>query len=135
VVAAKHGAVPPEVLLGLEAAAEDDVASRRSVHDGEPEHDHDDFDSFWVPLPPIADVAALIERLTALARAHDILRLKGFAAVAGKASRLVVQGVGERFTTYFDRPWKDGEKQQGHLVVIGLKGLDRTAIEAAIASS
>ena len=135
VVPARFGALPPEVLLGLEAAAEDDVASRKSVHDGEPEHDHDDFDSFWVLLPPVADVPALVERLTALARQHDILRLKGFAAVAGKPTRLVIQGVGERFTTYFDRPWGEAEKQQGHLVVIGLKGLDRSAIETAIASS
>ena len=58
-------------------------------------------------------------------------RLKGFAAVEGKPSRLVVQGVGERFTTYFDRPWGD-EAPRGALVVIGLKGLDRPAIEAAI---
>ena len=132
VVAARHGAVPSEVLLGLQAAAEGDVQARKSVHDGEPEHDHDDFDSFWVPLPPVADVPALIEKLTDAARRHDILRLKGFAAVEGKPTRLVVQGVGERFTTYYDRPWSDGETRRGHLVVIGLKGLDRPAIAAAI---
>jgi cobalamin biosynthesis protein CobW len=43
----------------------------------------------------------------------------------------VVQGVGERFSTYFDRPW-GAEAPRGALVVIGLKGLDRSAIEAAI---
>jgi cobalamin biosynthesis protein CobW len=133
VVAARFGAVPSSVLLGLDAAAEDDVNSRKSVHDGEAEHDHDDFDSFWVPLPPVADVAALIEKLTEVSRHHDILRLKGFAAVEGKPTRLVIQGVGERFTTYFDRAWGD-EAPRGALVVIGLKGLDRPAIEAAIAA-
>ncbi len=132
IVAARFGAVPTEVLLGLGAAAEDDVNSRKSVHDGEAEHDHDDFDSFWVPLPPVTDVPALIAKLTDVARQHDILRLKGFAAVEGKPTRLVVQGVGERFNTYFDRPWRETETRQGHLVVIGLKGLDRPAIEAAI---
>jgi cobalamin biosynthesis protein CobW len=134
VVPARYGVVPPEVLLGLDAAAEDDVTSRKSVHDNEAEHDHDDFDSFWVALPAVADVPALVARLTAIARQHDILRLKGFAAVEGKPTRLVVQGVGERFTTYFDRPWGAAETQQGHLVVIGLKGLDRPAIEAAISA-
>jgi len=133
VIPARFGAVPAEVLLGLEAAAEDDVNTRKSVHDGEPEHDHDDFDSFWVKLPAVTDIATLTERLTEVARAHDILRLKGFAAVEGKPSRLVVQGVGERFTTYFDRPWGD-EAPRGALVVIGLKGLDRPAIEAAISA-
>ncbi len=131
VIPARFGAVPAAVLLGLEAAAEDDVESRKSVHDGEAEHDHDDFDSFWVTLPPIADAAALTDKLTAISRRFDILRLKGFAAVEGKPSRLVVQGVGERFSTYFDRPW-GAEAPRGALVVIGLKGLDRSAIEAAI---
>jgi len=132
VIPARFGEVPSSVLLGLEAAAEDDVDSRKSVHDGEPEHDHDDFDSFWVPLPPVANAATLVDRLTDVSRRFDILRLKGFAAVDGKPTRLVVQGVGERFTTYFDRPWGD-EAPRGALVVIGLKGLDRPAIEAAIA--
>jgi cobalamin biosynthesis protein CobW len=40
------------VLLGLQAAAEEDIASRRSHHDAEDgEHDHDDFASFAVQLP------------------------------------------------------------------------------------
>lgn len=132
VIPARFGEVPASVLLGLEAAAEDDVDTRKSVHDGEPEHDHDDFDSFWVPLPPVTNAAALVDRLTDVSRRFDILRLKGFAAVDGKPTRLVVQGVGERFTTYFDRPW-GAEAPRGALVVIGLKGLDRPAIEAAIA--
>jgi cobalamin biosynthesis protein CobW len=80
----------------------------------------------------VADPASLVERLAEIARRHDILRLKGFAAVDGKPARLVVQGVGERFTTYFDRPW-GAETPRGTLVVIGLKGLDRSAIEAEIA--
>jgi cobalamin biosynthesis protein CobW len=132
VIPARFGAIPSSVLLGLDAAAEDDYEQRKSVHDGEPEHDHDDFDSFWVPLPPVADAATLTGKLIELARRFDILRLKGFAAIAGKPSRLVVQGVGERFTTYFDRPWGE-EAPRGALVVIGLKGLDRPAIEAALA--
>ena len=46
--------------------------------------------------------------------------------------RLVVQGVGARFQQHFDRPWAPGEARQGHLVVIGERGLDRAAIAAAI---
>ena len=47
-IAARHGVVAPALLLGLDAAAEDDLASRPSHHDLEPEHDHDDFESFVV---------------------------------------------------------------------------------------
>jgi cobalamin biosynthesis protein CobW len=43
-----------------------------------------------------------------------------------------VQGVGPRFQRYFDRDWRAGEARRSELVVIGLKGLDRMAIESAI---
>ena len=46
--------------------------------------------------------------------------------------RHVVQAVGERVDRYYDRPWRPGEGTAGELVVIGLKGLDRAAIGAAV---
>ena len=133
-VKASFGELPASVLLGLGAAAEDDVAGRKSVHDGEGEHDHDDFDSFWLEIPEAASPAALVDRLKVVASRHDILRIKGFAAVAGKPMRLVVQGVGERFGHYFDRAWAPGEAVVGRLVVIGLKGIDQAAIRAELAA-
>jgi cobalamin biosynthesis protein CobW len=131
-VKASFGELPAAVLLGLGAAAEDDVAGRKSVHDGEGEHDHDDFDSFWLEIPEAASPAALVDRLKRVAGRHGILRIKGYAAVAGKPMRLVVQGVGERFGHYFDRAWGPHEAPLGRLVVIGLKGLDQAAIRAEI---
>jgi cobalamin biosynthesis protein CobW len=47
--------------------------------------------------------------------------------------RLVLQGVGGRLQHYYDRPWQQGEDKTSRLVVIGLKGLDRAAITAALA--
>ncbi|MGC9270586.1 cobalamin biosynthesis protein CobW [Acidiphilium sp.] len=132
-VAAQQGQLDPSVVFGLNAAAESDLASRPSHHDAlDGAHEHDDFESFAVALDPIAGVDSLIERLRAVAAAHDILRIKGFAAVAGKPMRLAVQGVGTRFTHHFDRPWATDESRRGHVVVIGLTGLDRAAIERAI---
>jgi cobalamin biosynthesis protein CobW len=58
--------------------------------------------------------------------------VKGFLDVPGRPRRQVVQGVGDRFQTYFDRPWRDGEQRRGALVVIGRTGLNRSAIERAI---
>jgi len=127
-----RGAIDPLVLLGLDQAAEDDLAARPSHHDAEEGHDHDDFESFALALPEIADPTALEVRLLAAITAHDILRLKGFLAVAGKEARGVVQAVGARIERYFDRPWRPGEARLSRLVVIGQKGLDRAAIEAAI---
>lgn len=131
IVPTRHGAAPLGVLLGLGAAAEDDLAARPSHHDTEPEHDHDDFDSFIIELAVITAPQALIARATAAAAEHDILRLKGFAAVSGKPMRLLIQGVGQRIEARFDRPWRPGEARTSRLVVIGRKGIDRTAITSA----
>src|SRR5271155_4102648 len=62
-VTAREGRVPPEVVLGLAAAAEDDLADRPSLHDLAAEHDHDDFESFLVTSGPVNDDAAFLARL------------------------------------------------------------------------
>ncbi len=128
-----QGALGIDVLLGLGAAAEDGIDERYSHHDTEEGHDHDDFESFSVDLGDIADPGALEILLAELTQAHDILRLKGFLHVPGKDMRHVVQGVGPRIQRYFDRPWGVGEERLSRLVVIGQRGIDRVAIEAALA--
>jgi cobalamin biosynthesis protein CobW len=132
-VPARHGRLDPAVLLGLGAAAEDDLAARPSHHDAmDGAHEHDDFESFVVSLPEVAAPEFLVERLQAVCAEHDILRVKGFAAVSGKPMRLAVQGVGARLQHAFDRPW--GATREGRLVVIGQRGLDRAAIAGALAA-
>jgi cobalamin biosynthesis protein CobW len=131
-VETRQGRVDPRVLLGLAAAAETDLDNRPSHHDAEPDHDHDDFESFVVSLPAADDPAALVARLANVARDFDVLRIKGFVEIAGKPMRLLVQGVGPRFQHHFDRAWKPGEPRASRLVVIGEKGLDRDAIVAAL---
>ncbi len=133
VVSTREGRIDPQIVLGLQAGAEDDIASRPSHHDAEAEHDHDDFDSFVVDVPALADQDIFVARLAEIATRHDVLRIKGFLEVAGKPMRLLVQGVGSRFRQQFDRLWAPGEARRGRLVVIGRKGLDRAAIEAALA--
>jgi cobalamin biosynthesis protein CobW len=127
-----EGRIDPDVLLGVKAAVEDDLAQRPSHHDSEEGHDHDDFDTFVVDLPAIDEPAAFVERLAAVAGAHQVLRMKGFLDVSGKPMRLLVQGVGQRFRREFDRPWRANEARRGQLVVIGEKGIDRDAIVAAL---
>jgi cobalamin biosynthesis protein CobW len=129
---AREGAMDPDVLIGMNAAAEDDLTARPSHHDAEGEHDHDDFDTFVVTIPAVRDPDALIDHLVATTRAHDILRVKGYVEVAGKAMRMLVQGVGQRFRRDFDRPWGVSEARQSRLVVIAQKGVDREAVAAAL---
>jgi cobalamin biosynthesis protein CobW len=131
-VRASFGKVAPDVLLGLSAAAEEDLASRPSQHDLEGAHDHDDFDSFVVALRAVNDTEALSTRLRQIIAEHDILRLKGFLDIPGKEFRAAVQAVGPRIEHYYDRPWRADEMRASRVVVIGRKGIDRAAIDAAI---
>ena len=133
VVPSRHGTLPLGVLLGLDAAAEDNMATRVAPHhekEAEEEHDHDEFESFVVSRGALADPAAFARQVAETIRAHDVLRLKGFAAVEGKPMRLAVQAVGPRVETYYDRPLGPGEGTR--LVVIGETGMDRTAITQAL---
>ena len=132
VITVADGRVDQALLLGLGVGTEDDIANRRTHHDLEEEHDHDDFDSFVVSLDEIVDPAALTARVAALAENFDVLRVKGFAAVAGKPLRLLIQAVGARVTQQYDRIWGASEVRTGRLVVIGLKGLDRVAVTRAL---
>ena len=132
-ILSSFGAIDPDVLLGLGAAAEDDLDTRFSHHELEGEdHDHDEFESFQIDMPVLKTPEALLERLKPAIAKHDILRVKGFLDVAGRDMRLVLQGVGGRIQHYYDRAWNADEARKGRLVVIGLKGLDRAAIEAAV---
>ena len=134
VVRAAHAQLDPTVLLGLGAASESDLDSRPSHHDGaDDDHDHDDFESFVIGFGPVGDADAFEARLAEIIRAHDILRIKGFLDRPGRTRREAIQGVGPRLQRYFDRDWKDGEPRQSQVVVIGFAGLDRAAIERAIA--
>jgi cobalamin biosynthesis protein CobW len=132
IVPAADGKVDPAALLGLGIGTEDDIANRRTRHDAELEHDHDDFESFVLPLPEISDPAALAGRIAAAAGNAGVLRVKGFASVAGKPMRLLVQAVGPRVTHHYDRAWTAAEARRGQLVVIGLKGLDRDGVARAL---
>jgi cobalamin biosynthesis protein CobW len=134
IVPAREGRIDSSILLGLDAAAEDDLAARPSRHDGLIEHDHDDFESAVFEVGAITDSDAWLARLTDVAERHDVLRIKGFVEVQGKPMRLLVQGVGNRFQKSFDRAWAAGEPRHGRLVIIGEKGFDKTSVERLIAS-
>lgn len=138
IVESANASVPNTVLLGLDAATESKIHERRSHHEIEHEgadhdHDHDEFDSFIASTGPILDVKAFEDRMKAVIAKHDILRFKGFADVPGKPMRLVVQAVGPRISSYFDRAWAASEKRESRFVVIGEHhDMDEEAIRADI---
>lgn len=132
VLAMTDGVIDPRVILGLNAAAEDDLAARPSHHDGADDHEHDDFASVVIDLPETADVEALAGKVQRLAREQHVLRVKGYVAVTGKPMRLLLQAVGERVRYQFDRPW-GGAPRQSRLVVIGEHhDIDEAAIRAVL---
>jgi cobalamin biosynthesis protein CobW len=123
-----RGDLPPPVLIGLNSAAEDDMAARAGHHGGE-EHDHDDFDSIVVMPSAAVSVDAMRARVSDTLSLTGVLRVKGHARIADKAAPIVVQGVGGRVELAFARP---DVKQAEHLVVIGLKGFDGDAVRRAL---
>ncbi|MEQ1942934.1 cobalamin biosynthesis protein CobW [Mesorhizobium sp. VNQ89] len=129
VVPSANGKVDASLLLGLGLAVEDDIENRKTHHDDELDHEHDDFDSFVVEIPAIVNPDELAARVAAAAENENVLRVKGFVQVDGKPMRLLVQGVGPRVNHYYDRAWTDADDRRSRLVVIGLKGLNRPAIE------
>jgi cobalamin biosynthesis protein CobW len=120
IVSCNNGAIAPEILLGFNAAVEDNLESRPSHHDSQEEHDHDDeINSVELVIEREFDPKTLMQKLQQLVEKEEIYRIKGFVNVANKPMRMVLQGVGDRFDSFYDRPWKVDELRQTKLVFIG----------------
>lgn len=126
------GVIDPRVILGLNAAAEDDLAARPSHHDGADDHEHDDFDSVVIELAEVDDIEALVAKVQRLAREQHILRVKGYVAVTGRPMRLLLQAVGERVRHQFDRPWGATPRQTQLVVIAEHHDIDEPAIRAVL---
>jgi cobalamin biosynthesis protein CobW len=136
VIEVAEGTIDPRIILGLEAAAENDMDARPSHHDEHDDHEHDDFESVVIDIPDVTDPLELVARIERLAKTRNILRVKGYANVAGKPMRLLVQAVGSRVRHQYDRPWGADEPRIGRLVVIAQHDdVDPVAIRAALSLS
>ncbi len=137
IVTAAHGDVPFDVVLGLGRESEATIDGRHTHHDEDHahgrEHSHELFDTIVLRLGAM-EREALLRGLEAVVRDHEVYRAKGFAAVRDKPMRLVVQGVGRRFDSYFDRTWGPNELPSTELVLIG-SHLDRDAVTRTLLSA
>jgi cobalamin biosynthesis protein CobW len=126
------GIIDSAIILGLNAAAEDDLAARPSHHDGEDEHEHEDFDSTIITLPEVTEPEALVAAVQRLAREQGVLRVKGFVAVTGKPMRLLLQAVGERVRHQYDQPWGARPRLTQLVVIAEHDHLDPQAVRAVL---
>jgi cobalamin biosynthesis protein CobW len=137
VIAVQRGEVAFDVVLGLERASEERIDEVHTHHDEDhehgKEHSHELFDTVVV-RPPTLEREALLRGLSAVVREHEVYRAKGFAAIEGKPMRLVVQAVGRRLDSYFDRPWAVDEARATELVFIG-SHLDREELAHTLVSA
>jgi cobalamin biosynthesis protein CobW len=123
-VTASNGVLATDILLGINAEAENDLDNRHSHHEEDHanglEHEHDDhIDSVVVEVSAPHTPESLIEVLKELIEEHEIYRVKGFINIENKPMKMVLQGVSSRFEHYFDRKWKEGETRKTSLVIIG----------------
>jgi len=129
VVPCHNGEINPDLLLGFNAAVEDNLDARPSHHDTEEDHEHDDeINSVHLILNRAFEPKALTAKLQQLIQEQEIYRIKGFVDVPHKPMRMVIQGVGNRLESFFDRPWQAEELRQTRLVLIG-RGLNQLQIE------
>lgn len=131
-LAMTDGIINPQVILGLNAAAETDLAARPSHHDGDDDHEHEDFDSVVIELPEITDLAALALAIGQLAVQQNVLRVKGYVAVKDKPMRLLVQAVGQRVQSQFDRPWGTLPRKSQLVVIAERHHINTDAIKAIL---
>ncbi len=125
-VACDQGRISTDLLLGIDAEVEAHLDAR-SDHDHDPAdhdhdhgHDHDDrINAVHITLDTPMAPEQLMSRLKALSETHTLYRVKGFVDVPQKPMRMVLQGVGQRFDSFYDRLWKADEQRQTQLVFIG----------------
>jgi cobalamin biosynthesis protein CobW len=150
VVTSEKGTLPIEVLLGRGSAAEDDMADRHEHHHHHDDHDHDhdhdddhdhhhddhhhdhhhhdDFESHVLAVSSFASLKDAEAKVLEAMAQKGVLRIKGAVKIEGKAAPAMVQAVGPRVETWFAA----GAESSGRLVVIGLKGLDLTAVRGLL---
>ena len=132
-VTAIKGKIDPDIVLGMKAAVEDNLSGRPSIHDDD-EHEHDDFETITINIDSIDVAENIVSRVEDALQHSGVLRIKGVIPVSGKAARYVIQGVGARVDSYFDRLWERDEKRVGQLVVIGLRGFDASSVQKRLTS-
>jgi cobalamin biosynthesis protein CobW len=101
----------------------------------EDDHEHVDFASHVIDLPELADPDTLNRAVQAAMSACDVYRVKGIAAIEGRDMRLIIQGVGNRVQSHYDRDWRDGESRSTRLVFIGNANGGETALRNALTTT
>ncbi|KAF1015388.1 MAG: cobalamin biosynthesis protein CobW [Burkholderia sp.] len=131
IVCAQRGELDLAALIDLNAASEETIHLRQDYHSSTEyaDHHHDEFDSVVVEAR-LNSREATLAALRELVDAHMIYRVKGFAALPATPMRLVIQGVGGRFESYFDRCLTEADGVTSRFVLIG-QNLDAAALQAA----
>ncbi len=88
---------------------------------------------FNVGNPGSGTRASMEELLAAMGWKLSDFSLASELKADGEPMRLLLQAVGPRVNHYYDRAWTAEDDRRSRLVVIGLKGLNRPAIEAILA--
>ena len=119
IVENQNGKVDTSVILDLGLESENDLTNRKSNHETQSDdHDHEDFENFVLEFDLIENQSLFEEKIQQFINNYNILRVKGYVEIKDKPMRLLVQAVGSRLRTQFDKMWGKDEKKLSRLVFI-----------------
>ena len=115
----KNGGVDTSIILGLGLESEKDLQHRRSHHDNQSDHhDHEDFENFVLDIDSVEDEAFFVQKVQEFINNYSILRVKGHVVIKDKPMRFLIQAVGSRLRTQYDKMWEKGDDKRSRLVFI-----------------
>ncbi|MBD0403953.1 GTP-binding protein [Flammeovirga sp. EKP202] len=130
-----NGEVIEKDILNLNSFNVDKVEERASFIGGAHEHAHGEVVSHAFTFEGEVDPVKLEMWVSILFQLQFevIFRFKGIFNIKGEENRVVIQGVRNESKVNIGSPWKEGEKRENKMVIIG-KGIKRAPIEKKIKS-
>ena len=123
-----NGVIPADILLGQIGCRRATPTTARAITSSQARSTSTTISIRSCSTCPRMTAPSSRRRVAAAMAVDGVLRIKGVVPMAGRAAPLAVQAVGPRVETWFV---PDPNRRSG-LVVIGLKGMDRAAVEAAL---
>jgi cobalamin biosynthesis protein CobW len=140
VLSIARGAVPPELVLGLDHRTGDQPPSHGASHAHDHSHDHGHehhhhvaMEAHALRLPGIHERSLVEQALRTLIQRHGVVRLKGRLRLPGKDRVLELQAVGPRLDSWFSAGADQPRQPEPGLELVALGfGLSSAELQSSL---